>query len=246
MRAYLTTSWDDGHPLDLRVAELLAKHQLQGTFYVPVEPVRGVRLTPAQLREIGSCYEVGSHTVHEVALTSLDEKTASREIRDSRRMLEDILQRSVDMFCPVAGRFGPRDVRLVQAAGYIGLRTVELLSTDRPLQAGRLQILATSIQAYPHSRMEYIRNMAKRGKYARAASSLVFLDGDWTHVAFRLLERAVRRGGVFHLWGHSWEIEERQQWRALDDVLSLMADYRRAAEPVRNSQLCRRPAQQLA
>ena len=32
----ITTSWDDGHPLDLRVAELLAKYGLQGTFYVPM------------------------------------------------------------------------------------------------------------------------------------------------------------------------------------------------------------------
>jgi hypothetical protein len=161
-------------------------------------------------------------------------------------MLEDIVQQSVDMFCPVAGRFGPRDVRLVQQAGYIGLRTVELLSTDRPLQDGRLQILATSIQAYPHSRMGYIRNMAKRGKYTRVASSVVFLNGDWTRLASRLLERAVRQGGVFHLWGHSWEIEEQQQWRALDQVLGLMAEYRGQAEPVRNSQLCGLPVPQAA
>jgi hypothetical protein len=30
--AYITTSWDDGHPLDLRVAELLAKYGLKDTF----------------------------------------------------------------------------------------------------------------------------------------------------------------------------------------------------------------------
>ena len=30
--AYITTSWDDGHPLDFRVAELLAKYGLPGTF----------------------------------------------------------------------------------------------------------------------------------------------------------------------------------------------------------------------
>ena len=27
---YITTSWDDGHPLDLRVAGLLAKYGLRG------------------------------------------------------------------------------------------------------------------------------------------------------------------------------------------------------------------------
>jgi peptidoglycan-N-acetylglucosamine deacetylase len=246
VHASLTTSWDDGDPLDLRVADLLAKHHLQGTFYVPLEPVRGRRLTTAQLRELGSHYEVGSHTVHEVRLTTLDDQTARREVHDSKIMLEDILQRPVEMFCPVAGRFGPRDLRLIQEAGYLGLRTVELLSTDRPLRHGQIEILATSIQAYPHSPIGYIRNLAKRGRYTRVASSAVFLHDDWTRLAFRLLERAVQQGGVFHLWGHSWEIEERQQWQALDDVLGLMADYRGTADPVRNSQLCGRSARQAA
>src|SRR4051794_21779274 len=32
---FITTSWDDGHPLDIRIAELLAKYDLPGTFYIP-------------------------------------------------------------------------------------------------------------------------------------------------------------------------------------------------------------------
>ena len=34
-QTYITTSWDDGHQLDLRVAELLTKYRLHGTFYIP-------------------------------------------------------------------------------------------------------------------------------------------------------------------------------------------------------------------
>ncbi len=33
---FITTSWDDGHPLDFRVAELLSKYGLRGTFYIPM------------------------------------------------------------------------------------------------------------------------------------------------------------------------------------------------------------------
>lgn len=43
---YITTSWDDGHPLDLRVAELLSEYHLQGTFYVPIAAEAGT-ITPA-------------------------------------------------------------------------------------------------------------------------------------------------------------------------------------------------------
>ena len=37
----VTTSWDDGYPADLRVAELLAKHGVAGTFYVPNRNLEG-------------------------------------------------------------------------------------------------------------------------------------------------------------------------------------------------------------
>ena len=35
-KAIVTTSWDDGHPLDLRVVDLLARYGIKGTFYVPL------------------------------------------------------------------------------------------------------------------------------------------------------------------------------------------------------------------
>ena len=48
---YITTSWDDGHPLDLRVAELLSEYHLQGTFYVPIAAEAGT-ITPVQVRQM--------------------------------------------------------------------------------------------------------------------------------------------------------------------------------------------------
>ena len=35
-KAIVTTSWDDGHPLDLRMADLLARYGMTGAFYVPL------------------------------------------------------------------------------------------------------------------------------------------------------------------------------------------------------------------
>ena len=45
---YITTSWDDGHPLDFRIAELLSEYRLRGTFYVPMESENGT-MTPERL-----------------------------------------------------------------------------------------------------------------------------------------------------------------------------------------------------
>ena len=50
-RHAITTSWDDGHPLDLRLAEMLARSMAWlGTFYVPKQLVSGPRWMTAQLR----------------------------------------------------------------------------------------------------------------------------------------------------------------------------------------------------
>ena len=44
-----------------------------------------------------------------------------------------------------------------------------------------------------------------------------------------LLNVVRRRGGVFHLWGHSWELEQTAQWQRLDAVLRLLGELRRDA-----------------
>src|SRR5450631_2232578 len=90
--AIVTTSWDDGHPLDLRVAELLEAHGLRGTFYVPLEYAGWPRLTPSQMRGMQAAgMEIGSHTVSHPRFTRLPDDSARRELEDSRDGLEQIL-----------------------------------------------------------------------------------------------------------------------------------------------------------
>src|SRR5436189_5212479 len=81
--AYITTSWDDGHPLDLRVAELLAKYGLQGTFYVPQTADTGT-MTATQIRELGSTFEIGAHTMHHLDFTAATEQQVRAELNESK------------------------------------------------------------------------------------------------------------------------------------------------------------------
>lgn len=238
-RFIMTTSWDDGHPLDFRVADLLAKYGLRGTFYVPFECEHAV-LTAPQVKELARTFEVGAHTLHHVDLTATSDAVAKAEITGSRHVIEEIIGNECKSFCFPKGRFGRRHLAMVKNAGFAAARTVELFSLDAPTHAKGLALIPTTVQAFPHTPMAYWSNCAKRFKVRnlqRAIESRA--NEDWASLAIRLLERAAKCGGVFHLWGHSWEIEETRQWQNLERVLAAMERSKRDGICVSNFEMCR-------
>src|SRR5437868_4727740 len=102
MTTYITTSWDDGHPLDFRVADLLSKYGLRGTFYVPKTAERGT-MTAAQLRELSRSFELGAHTLDHTVLTSATEQYAAQQITGSKAWLEDETGSACLLFAPPKG-----------------------------------------------------------------------------------------------------------------------------------------------
>jgi peptidoglycan/xylan/chitin deacetylase (PgdA/CDA1 family) len=63
-------------------------------------------------------HEVGSHTVTHARLAGADPETLVREITESKRTLESVLQREVAGFCYPWGSFDGAAARAVRAAGY--------------------------------------------------------------------------------------------------------------------------------
>jgi hypothetical protein len=47
----------------------------------------------------------------------------------------------------------------------------------------------------------------------------------WDEIAKEMFRRVKRQGGVFHLWGHSWQIEEHRDWERLEDVFKYISGY---------------------
>jgi hypothetical protein len=238
--SYITTSWDDGHPLDLRVAELLAKHGLDGTFYVPRTAERET-MTVDQLRQLSAAFEIGAHTLHHHVLTIGTEEQAWREIAWSKSWLEGVIGSPCVMFCPPKGKYASRHLKMIKEAGYIGARSVELLSLDFPRREAGIFLLPTTIQAYPHGPSGLVRNGIKR----MAAQNLwrLIVHGrstDWPTLALSLLRHSERSGGVFHLWGHSWELQEADQWRRLGEALQFIGEAASRAPSCTNGQLCQR------
>jgi peptidoglycan-N-acetylglucosamine deacetylase len=234
----VTTSWDDGHPLDMRLADLLAKHELPGTFYLPYKNSRPT-LSSSQIRHLATRFETGAHTMHHHVLPEISRQQARDEVFQSKAWLEDLTGRVCSVFCFPKGRFRSAHVRMVGEAGFKGARTVELLSVQPPsLQHGVLMI-PTTLQATPSPMSTYLCNSLKRRRFSAFRDALVEIRGkSWTDAALHLLHRCALMGGVFHLWGHSWEIEEQQQWTSLELIFAAMAATQ--SNRLTNAELCDR------
>src|SRR4029077_2605421 len=127
----MTTSWDDGHPLDMRVAEMLAKRGLTGTFYVPRSNQKPV-MDRSQILELSKSFEIGAHTLEHVRIDRLSDAEARLQLSGSREWIEELTGQSCRLFCFPGGKFRNRQLPLVRQAGYQAARTVELLSAASP------------------------------------------------------------------------------------------------------------------
>jgi peptidoglycan/xylan/chitin deacetylase (PgdA/CDA1 family) len=161
-KAWLTTSWDDGHPLDFKIADMLSRFGLTGTFYIP-HSAPNITMSREQIRDLGSAFEIGSHTINHVFLDGATDEQARTEIIDSKAWVQDVMGKPCPMFCPPGGKFADRDIKLIREAGYSGFRSVELVSIDHPRDlGGGLQLLPTTIHAFPQPASAYFKNAIKR------------------------------------------------------------------------------------
>jgi hypothetical protein len=237
---WITTSWDDGHRLDLRLAALLDKYDLVGTFYVARDYLPE-RLTEAEIIELTQRHEIGGHTITHRSLVEMSLDDARYEVAESKQWLEKVIKAPITSFCYPRGHYNGAVREIVAEAGYEMARTVEQYSfgkNDHPLE------MPTTIHIYPfpfrpvNSIRAYFEPIQRVVPHVYPLRIPLLALRSWTSLAISLLERAAAIGGVWHLWGHSWEIEYYQMWEALEKVLAATQQYPHARR-VTNSQLSR-------
>jgi peptidoglycan/xylan/chitin deacetylase (PgdA/CDA1 family) len=85
-------------------------------------------------------------------------------------------------------------------------------------------LLHTTLQAYPHSGFTYLKHLVLRRRFGNL---LRWRRSGYTDDLFRLLdyylEEIDANGGCFHLWGHSWEIEEYDLWDTMEQIFRRIA-----------------------
>ena len=155
-------------------------------------------------------------------LKGLEHGEAVRQVETNKKWLEDVTGRPVHGFCYVRGRYDPQLKAIVRQAGFDYARTVENLHAtigNDPFE------MPTTIQLFPHSRSVYLRNFA-RGRLESTRAKLLWTSltsADLEQRTEHLIEQCRRTGGYFHLWGHSWELEELNLWDTLDAILGALA-----------------------
>lgn len=214
----VTTSWDDGDWADLKLAELLRSKGIRGTFYIPIN-CRKNSLGHAELRTLASeGFEIGAHGWSHKHLWRLQPKEVDQEVRPCKEVLEDTLGKQVEMFCYPAGRYDTNTVSALQQAGYRGARTVRMLATRPTSDPFRMP---TTLQVFPHVPFTYLKNVARGRSLESLQSCLVQMPrlGNWVELGKRLFDEVLGDGGVWHLYGHSWEIERLGLWDGLRELL---------------------------
>src|ERR1700722_7677547 len=215
-RVFVTTSWDDEERSGLKVAELLSRSRLPGTFYVPTGKLgQGTSFTGGDLRTLAaSGFEIGAHTVSHAILTEVIASECAREVGACKLTLQEIVGAEIRMFCYPKGRFNRDIMKTVERAGYRGARGTQMLTSTTVFDRFAIP---TTLQAYPHRRSNYVRNLVRLKAFdvlLRSIPDLISFQ-DWLRLGQVSFDRTLRNGGVWHLYGHPWEIEKLGLWDQL-------------------------------
>jgi len=224
----VTTSWDDGDVLDERLADLLDRHNIRGTFYM-TRSYRPDRVPDDRIRALANRHEIGAHTLTHPDLRLVSHAAKANEVEGSKLWLEDVIGKPVSMFCYPFGRFDAETKSLVLKAGFQGARTTRQFSVMPT--ADRFAI-ATTLHVHPLLlRRDNMRDFS--AYLARSTQDLScwhngiaigtsMLRG-WLSFAEALFRISTAQPEtIFHLWGHSLEIEASGMWKQLDTFLEVL------------------------
>jgi peptidoglycan/xylan/chitin deacetylase (PgdA/CDA1 family) len=204
----VTTSWDDNSHENLKLAKLLLQYGMKGTFYlcskydwlrIPFDKDEALLM-----KELG--FEIGGHTATHQNLAGANDPTS--ELKESKRELEAKLGFPLSSFAYPYGVYSEGAKDMVRSAGYEFARTVNHTFLSLPRDPYECSV---TLYAANYSPLE-----AAKLIIISAISPLNFID--WKMRAISLFKRGLKKGGIYHLYGHSWEIERDRSWRKLEEV----------------------------
>jgi len=204
----IITSWDDACLSDIRLAELLKKYDMNGIFFWqnnlknPFNLKRCKRfLTLKDCIDISKDFEVGAHTVNHHYLTDLNPVNADYEIVESKKYWQNTLNKEVKKFCYPRGRYNKSVLDTISKN--FDYARLTILSDDNNNESNFL------IRPQLHVGVE-------RREYN---------DENWLDYGKKLFIKMKNNNcNEFHLFGHSWELDEYKEWDNLEHFFKFIKD----------------------
>ncbi len=250
----VTTSWDDGAKEDLKILEYLNKHNLRGTFYIPkkieleVEKFEHLKLLSEQeIVDIARTQEIGAHTLTHVYLNKA-QRSVEEEIIGSKQWLESLIQESIQVFAFPGGVCTSESIKIIKQSGFIGARTTKLFQiniTDSFLMG--VSVCLGPIFSMPKNwslRYKFKVLIYRAFRVLRGVIKLKLPINSifgWKRLVKNVFGCVLKNGGVFHLYGHSWEIEKHNLWNKVEEIFGHIANrenikYLTNSEAIKNNE----------
>jgi peptidoglycan/xylan/chitin deacetylase (PgdA/CDA1 family) len=142
--------------------------------------------------ELYNDFNVGGHTYnHPQDLKRLTDEQLTDNIIISKKHLDAVLGYKTTIFCYPRGRYDQRVIKYVEKAGYKWARTTKVgIRNESRYELEGLHL---------YQRKEY--------------------EGvDWLEYIIKVFEKNPLRW--IHIWGHSWELEEHNEWNKFVKLLN--------------------------
>ena len=250
----VTTSWDDGSVEDLRILNLLNKYNLKGTFYVPkninFEIKKGKylqRISDKEILEIAKTQEIGAHTMNHTYLNKLHGDELYSEIKNSKDWIELLLNKKIRVFACPGGIFNSEIIETIKKSGFIGANVGGIFNVEikDPFLVG---FSAHCYPCFPKNKEWglFLKSKITLGRIRVNIKGIkkfnlpIISILRWNILAKNIFNYILENGGIFHLHGHSWEIERYKIWDDLEDILKYISNrdnvlYLTNSETIENS-----------
>lgn len=213
MKTKLTVSVDDGHPFDLKVADILLKKGIKAIFYIPIKNKEGLpTLGKKEIRYLSNNFEIGGHTYNHIDLTSVPIDVAREQIISGKKELENIIGRRIASFCPPRGKFNKQILKIAKAAGFKDFRGVRRINFKKVDRSKFLWY--PNLHIYPHSWLKDILECIINGDFYSLGKRFKYIKIE--HL--RLLDVFKKRNDPFYIWLHSWELEKFKLWKLIESL----------------------------
>lgn len=205
-RKALTFSFDDGVLQDERLIQIINKYDLKSTFNLNSElfgrpgevtvsgqKVNHTKVNPEDVRRIYTGHEIAAHTLTHPMLPQCDNAEVIRQVEEDRKRLTEFAGYEVYGMAYPGGGVNNDE------------RVAELIKNHTKIKYAR-----TITSTYSFELQDNLYRFNPTVHYI-----------DWDNVE-RLVKEFIDakpdRPALFYIWGHSYELDARNEWDAFEDV----------------------------